>query len=136
MDNIDEHLAQSLFEKNAHKCNSNEERIAFCKAYLKKLGIDTEPKVIKQGYDPSMIQKLFNNNKETFTFHASESVDRETLMRYSDPMSVTEKVIKPALVNKILVDLVKHDFFHFEMRKDAMNDRQDVIASIKVCKWS
>lgn len=136
MDNIDEHLSQSIFEKNAGNCSNDADRIAFCKSYLKKMGIDLEPKVIKQGYDPSVIQKIFNNNKEVFTFHASESVDSETLMRYSDPMSVVEKVIKPALVNKILIDIVKHDFFHFEVRKDAMNDRQEVIASIKVCKWS
>ncbi len=128
---IEEHLAQSVFERNAEKCASDKDRIAFCKAYLKKHGVDIEPKPATIKYDLSHIQDF--GREDTFTFHAKHRVTSFELL--TDDTRGLEMYVHRELVRKLSEEIASKGFLRVEKYKNFENDAMDYHGAIKVAKW-
>ncbi len=129
---MEEKLAQSLFERGAEKCEDAKSRIAFCKEYLKKAGVDIEPKPATPNYSLQDLQNF--GREETYTFTARETVDHHDLNMVTHKTALMHNV-KADLANKLLQELVKNDMIYFEEMRNYAMDSIEVYAGIKAAKW-
>lgn len=130
---MEEKLAQSMFERGAEKCENDKARIDFCKAYLKKAGVDIEPR-------PHMpnnlaLQDIRNfGREETYTFTARARLDQHELrMAGNDPALMYS--VKADLAKRLINELIKNDMIYFEEMKNYAMDSVEVYAGIKAAKW-
>lgn len=130
---MEEKLAQSLFERGAEKCTDDKARIAFCKAYLKKNGVDIEPRPYMPN-DLSLRDLQNFGREETYTFTARETVDQYNLHMASNQTALMQSV-KHNLANKLMHELVKKDMIYFEEMRNYAMDSIEVYAGIKAAKW-
>jgi hypothetical protein len=128
---MEEKLAQSLFERGAEKCTDDKARIAFCKAYLKKAGVDIEPKPAKPDYS---LQDFRSGFEETYTFTARNKVDQYNLHMASNKTALMQSM-KADLANKLMHELVKNDMIYFEEMKNYAMNSVEIYAGVKAAKW-
>jgi hypothetical protein len=130
---MEEKLAQSMFERGAEKCTDDKTRIAFCKAYLKKAGVDIEPRP----YMPNnlSLRDLQNfGREETYTFTARETIGDYDMIMATNKTTLMHNV-KANLANKLMHELVKNDMIYFEEMKNYAMDSVEVYAGVKAAKW-
>ena len=130
---MEEKLAHSLFERGAEKCFDKNTRVAFCKAYLKKAGVDIEPRPYMPNNLP--LQDIRNfDREETYTFTARETIPNYNVNMASNQTALMQSV-KHNLANKLIHELVKNDMVYFEEMKNYAMDSVEVYAGVKAAKW-
>ena len=140
-DSTEDHLQQTLFERSAGKCETNDDRITFCKTYLKKVGIDVDSIqqakreadrqiMARQSYEikpPSNFERV-----ETFTLTCREQIDARYLT--ADPRY--KEHVKVEMLKKLALEMLKGNFVRFREIKNHEMDSIQIYAGVKVVTWN
>ena len=137
-DSIEENLEQTLFERNAGKCNSREARIEFCKSYLQKHGgvskVETglQYEVMDAGntFKGMTVSRPGSDREfsEVTTFYIKKEFDSH-VMQFNP---IGEHDIKMELAHGLINGLVNHNHIQFTTQQNYRLDRTEVVAKIKV----
>jgi hypothetical protein len=130
---MEEKLAQSLFERGAEKCENDKARIDFCKEFLKKHGVDIEPKPYMPN-DLSLRDLQNFGREETYTFTARETIGDYDMIMATNKTTLMQNV-KHNLANKLIHELVKNDMIYFEEMKNYAMNSVEIYAGVKAAKW-
>lgn len=138
-ESFENNLEQSKFERAAEKCSSHEDRIAFCKQYLKK---HNEPEDGLQYDIASSFTGFIDNDyslnpgydiRKTTTLHVKKEVSN-SLFGINRPLHAEPSMIRKHLVDQLMAELVKK-YIVFEAIKNVAMDSIDFHAAIRVAKW-
>lgn len=142
-DTLDENLAQSLFERAAEKCKDKGERILFCKRYLTQHGVGVYN--MEKPEEESLIDKEYNKRplggshlaypEDVHLFHVKSSINGYNINMATNETALKESV-KADLVRKLMMDMAHNGMIHFEEHKNFALDTVEIVAAIKVAKWS
>ena len=132
---IEENLEQTLFERGAEKCKNHSSRLAFCKAYLKKYGIDLDEIAKKTEEEKVKWHSIGVRSKENvFTYFVSKDIDRMQMDQQSNAKAF-ELIVKRDLARQIADHLIEKEFIQYVTLENLANDSINIRAGIKVAEW-
>lgn len=137
---LDENLAQTLFERGAEKCKNNSERIQFCKKYLIQHGVSVYNTF--ETDEESLITKEYvkrpREPEQVYVYHAKNSISTDYMGRFIPDETVLREMresVRTDLVKKLMMDMVRNKFIHFEEHENIAMNTYEIHAAIKVAKW-
>lgn len=132
---LDENLAQTLFERGASKCESAEERLAFCKAYMKKNGVDVDAlneSIKKLSVSPEPVG--WSSSKDIYTFAKRVDVTRQEEMAYVNTEALKSK-IKADILYAIAKESYDKGLVQIHENKNFAEDKTTFLAMCKFARW-
>lgn len=132
---FDTYLAENQFLTGAQKCTTEEERMAFCKKYLKEKGLVVKrPDVDDNPFEPPVW------SPSHYTPNVTEVVSQcsidQWMLRGRDPseQSLWIREVRKDVGRGILTELIKNDYIKFHEERSMAEDRYWIKGILKVTR--
>lgn len=134
---FDTYLAENQFIRDAEKCESEEERMAFCEEYLKKKGLVVRDAAMpEERIEPASWAPTPWTPRHFDEVAAQVSIDLYSLHYQCDPAEKALRLnyARKDVAERIVIELLKGGFIKFDEERMMAEDRLWIRGILKVTK--